>query len=182
MVDTIDKKKRSWVMSRIRSTNTKPEKIVRSMIHRMGFRFRLHRKDLPGNPDIVLPKLKTVVFVHGCFWHCHSGCKKNRLPKSNTAFWTEKFQRNVTRDKENYQKLEEQGWKYAVVWECETEKPEVLEKKLKSVLSMKTRYQRPDPQEIPQAAEEREPYHVSPPEKRGTGKKNSHSSTKTGLH
>lgn len=106
-------------MARVRSKNTKPEKCVRSALHRLGFRFRLHRRDLPGIPDIVLPKHKTVIFVHGCFWHQHEGCKKATLPKQNAATWAAKLSRNVARDAEVRQALEMLGWQVELVWECE---------------------------------------------------------------
>jgi DNA mismatch endonuclease (patch repair protein) len=99
MVDHLTRAKRSWNMSRIRSGNTKPEKVVRSLLHAMGYRFRLHRKNLPGKPDIVLPKYKTVIFVHGCFWHRHPGCKNATMPKTNTEFWEDKLSQNIDRDR-----------------------------------------------------------------------------------
>ena len=95
MVDNLTQEKRSWNMSRIKDKNTKPELVVRSILHRMGYRFRLHRKDLPGKPDIVLPKYKTVIFVHGCFWHRHKGCKYAYQPKSRVDFWQKKFKGNI---------------------------------------------------------------------------------------
>jgi DNA mismatch endonuclease (patch repair protein) len=115
-------------MSRIRSANTGPELIVRKLLHRLGFRFRLHRKDLPGKPDIVLPGQKTVIFVHGCYWHRHSGCSSgSSMPTTNTSFWKKKFRENVERDQRVGQELEELGWKVIVVWECETRKQKTLE-------------------------------------------------------
>lgn len=118
-MDNLSEGHRSWNMSRIRSANTKPELCVRSVLHRMGFRFRLHRKDLPGKPDIVLPRLKTVIFVHGCYWHRHQGCKFAYEPKSRVEFWTAKFIDNVERDKRNRDALEALGWRVLVIWECE---------------------------------------------------------------
>jgi len=112
-------------MSRIRSGDTKPELIVRSLLHRMGFRFRLRRKDLPGKPDLVLPKYKTVVFVHGCFWHRHEGCSQASVPKSNCEFWERKFRKNVERDERNRLRLGEAGWKVVVLWECEIQRDPV---------------------------------------------------------
>lgn len=106
-------------MSRIRSKDTKPELIVRSMLHRMGYRFRLHRKGLPGKPDIVLPRHKTVIFVHGCYWHRHPGCKYAYHPKSRVDFWEKKFRENVERDTKARAALEALGWRVLVVWECE---------------------------------------------------------------
>jgi len=106
-------------MSRIRSKNTKPEILVRSLLHSMGYRFRLHRKDLPGKPDIVLPKYKTAIFVHGCFWHRHVGCKGATTPKTRTEFWQKKFVGNVERDKKCQNELKELRWHILVIWECE---------------------------------------------------------------
>lgn len=108
-------------MSRIRSGNTKPEKVVRSALYAMGYRYRLNRKDLPGKPDIVLPKRKTVIFVHGCFWHCHTGCKNATMPKTNAEFWKKKLSENVERDSKKQADLERLGWNVVTVWECETE-------------------------------------------------------------
>jgi DNA mismatch endonuclease, patch repair protein len=119
-MDKLSKEKRSWNMSRIRSKDTRPEFIVRSMLHRMGYRFRIHVKGLPGCPDIVLPKYRAVIFVHGCFWHRHPGCKYAYTPKSRQAFWTKKFQKTVERHEIVTRELERQGWKTMVVWECET--------------------------------------------------------------
>jgi len=118
-VDIFTPAKRSEIMGRIRGKNTKPELEVRRKLHAMGYRFRLHRKDLPGRPDITLPKHKTVIFVHGCFWHGHEGCKANRIPKTNEAFWQAKIDRNRARDEENRAALETLGWKVVVIWECE---------------------------------------------------------------
>lgn len=119
MTDHLDKAKRSWNMSRIRGKNTKPEIAVRKMLHAAGFRFRLHVKDLPGKPDIVLPKWRTVIFVHGCFWHRHEGCKDASTPKTRTEWWLEKFEKNVANDLKKRGALEAAGWKVIVVWECE---------------------------------------------------------------
>jgi len=106
-------------MSRIRGKDTAPEVLVRSLLHRMGYRFRLHRSDLPGRPDIVLPRYRTVVFVHGCYWHRHPGCKYAYTPKSRTDFWKKKFRDNVRRDRRSRQELEVAGWTVLIVWECE---------------------------------------------------------------
>ncbi len=114
--------KRSKNMAAIKSKNTKPEITVRKLLHSMGYRFRLHRKDLPGKPDIVLPKYKIALFVHGCFWHRHEGCKYSTIPKTRTEFWIEKFRDNVERDKLNQAKLISMGWTPLIVWECETKK------------------------------------------------------------
>lgn len=134
MTDKLTPEKRSWNMSRIRSKNTRTETEVRSLVHSMGFRYRLHRKDLPGKPDIVLPKYKTVVFVHGCFWHRHKGCKITTTPKSNTEFWKEKFAYNVKRDIEHQKKLKEMGWKVLIVWQCELKNKEDLASKVRRFL------------------------------------------------
>ncbi len=123
MTDKLSKEKRSWNMSRIKSSNTKPEMVVRSLLHAMGHRYRLHRKDLPGKPDIVLPKYKTVIFINGCFWHRHSGCNNATMPKTNTEFWEKKLLENVERDIKKQADLENLGWNVIVIWECETEKP-----------------------------------------------------------
>ena len=136
MTDTISPGKRSWVMSRVASKNTSPEKRVRSMLHKKGFRFRIHSSKLPGKPDIVLPKYSLVIFVHGCFWHCHPGGPANRIPKSNVEFWTSKFKRNVLRDKENRKALRALGWRVEIIWECETKKVDVLERRINEMFSL----------------------------------------------
>ena len=110
---------RSRNMSAIKSKNTKPEIAVRKLLHSMGYRFRLHRKDLPGSPDIVLPKYKTVIFVHGCFWHRHENCKYASNPKTRKEFWESKFKANVKRDLEIQEKIKNIGWQSSVIWECE---------------------------------------------------------------
>lgn len=107
-------------MSRIRAKDTKPETLVRSLLHKLGFRFRLHRKDLPGKPDIVLPKYKTVIEVKGCYWHRHQGCKDATCPKTNTEFWEKKFAETVNRDIKNIELLKKLGWEILIIWECET--------------------------------------------------------------
>jgi len=121
-MDKLSKKRRSWNMSRIRSGDTAPERVVRSTLHRLGFRFRLHVKNLPGRPDIVLPKWRTVIFVHGCFWHRHSRCKFAYTPKSNQLFWNAKFCENKERDCRNVRQLRRDGWKVIVVWQCSVHK------------------------------------------------------------
>lgn len=117
MVDIVDHATRSRMMSGIRSRNTKPEVLVRSLLHNRGFRFRLHGASLPGTPDIVLPRYKAVIFVHGCFWHGHD-CHFFKLPKTRTEFWQNKIERNQLNDESAHEKLELSGWRVAVVWEC----------------------------------------------------------------
>lgn len=131
MADTVTKEQRSRNMSLIRSNETKPEVFVRSVLHHLGFRFRKNVKTLPGKPDIVLPKYKTVIFVHGCFWHQHEGCKRSTIPKSNIDYWIPKLKGNVKRDKEHRKHLEELGWNVAVIWECEAKTENAVAEKLK---------------------------------------------------
>lgn len=124
MADVHTTQQRSFNMSRIRGKDTKPEMVVRSLIHQMGFRFRLHRKDLPGKPDIVLPRHQKAILVHGCFWHMHR-CRYGRVvPRTNAEFWQNKRGRNVERDRTNLQKLRKAGWQVLVIWECWTRTPE----------------------------------------------------------
>ena len=134
MTDVFSKEKRSWIMSRVRGHDTKPEILVRSVVHRMGFRFRIHRRDLPGNPDIVLPRHGKVIFVHGCFWHGHKRCSRSKRPTTNEEFWNRKLDGNIERDKRFREALRRRGWKVLVVWECETRKHDVLLKKLERFL------------------------------------------------
>lgn len=134
MTDVFSKNKRSWIMSRVKAVDTKPEIIVRSAVHRMGFRFRVHRRDIPGSPDIVLPRHAKVIFVHGCFWHGHRGCSRARRPTTNRRFWNKKLNSNIERDKRLKNQLRKMGWKILVVWECETKQPERLLKKLQGFL------------------------------------------------
>lgn len=117
-MDVHNKQTRSYNMSQIKGKNTKPEELVRKFLFAQGFRYRKNDKRLPGSPDIVLPKYRTVIFVNGCFWHKHESCKYFVWPKSNPDFWREKIERNVERDKNNYSKLREMGWKVIIVWEC----------------------------------------------------------------
>lgn len=128
-MDTRSPEQRSYIMRSVRSRDTGPELIVRSLLHRMGFRFSLHRKDLPGRPDIVLPKHRAVVFVHGCFWHGH-GCAKGRLPKSRLDFWGPKIQRNRNRDAESVKMLKREGWRVLTIWQCRTKDTGRLHDKL----------------------------------------------------
>lgn len=121
MTDTISKERRSANMSKIRATGMKPEMAVRQLVHSLGYRYRLHRKDLPGKPDLVFPARKKVIFVNGCFWHQHSepSCKITNRPKSNQEYWLPKLKKNTQRDAQNHAKLHELGWDVLVIWECE---------------------------------------------------------------
>ena len=119
MVDSLTAERRSWNMSRIRGRNTGPELRLRSLLHRAGFRFRLHAKHLPGRPDVVLPKYRTAIFVHGCFWHRHSGCRNATMPSTRRESWQKKFEGNVGRDTHNQAMLEAAGWSVLIIWECE---------------------------------------------------------------
>ena len=125
MVDKFSKQKRSEIMSRIKSKNTKPEMTVRKIIYSLGYRYRLHRKDLPGKPDLAFISKKKVIFINGCFWHGHSGCKKSALPDTNYDFWNDKITNNVNRDTLNYKRLGDMGWKYLVIWQCEIKKDNI---------------------------------------------------------
>ena len=136
MTDRISKARRSRNMAAIRSRDTKPEMIVRRLVHGMGYRYRLHRKDLPGKPDLVFGPRRKVIFVHGCFWHQHEAehCLDGRKPKSNTGYWNGKLARNVARDKKNRQLLEEAGWRVLVIWECETRDIAALRRRISAFL------------------------------------------------
>lgn len=119
MTDVFTKEKRSEVMSKIKGKNTKIELVVRSWLHSQGYRYRLHDKRFPGTPDVVLPKYKTAIFIHGCFWHAHKNCKYFKLPMTRTDFWSEKLDHNVVRDQKKTEELQLLGWNVIVVWECE---------------------------------------------------------------
>jgi len=118
---------RSALMSRIRGKNTTPEIVVRRAAHRLGLRFRLHRRDLPGTPDIAIRKYRLVIFVHGCFWHRHEGCRRCTTPKTRTDFWNEKFRKNVERDQRGEDALRKGGWNVLIIWECQTKHPIALD-------------------------------------------------------
>ena len=135
MVDNLSPEMRSWNMSQIRCKDTKPEKILRSLLHNKGYRFRLHSKNLPGKPDIVLRKYKTVIFVHGCFWHRHVGCKFAYTPKTRVDFWSKKFERNIQRHNKVEQKLKDLGWKVFVIWECEIKDHDKIADRIKNIFS-----------------------------------------------
>lgn len=131
MVDIVSETQRSYNMSRIRSKNTNPEIVVRSLLHRLGYRFTVNgpkNKHLPGRPDIILPKYNTVIFVHGCFWHGHAGCKDFRLPKSRTDWWRVKIEGNMRRDEHNMEALHRLGWKVVTIWSCELSNKKKLSK------------------------------------------------------
>ena len=134
-MDRLTSEQRSWNMSRIKGKNTRPEILLRSLLHRLGFRFSLRRQELPGRPDIVLPRHGVVIFVHGCFWHRHEHCKNSVLPKTRQDFWMAKLTGNVNRDKRNVFALEQLGWKVLTVWECEVEDEPTLARKLLSSLT-----------------------------------------------
>jgi DNA mismatch endonuclease, patch repair protein len=136
MVDNRTVDSRSALMARVRQKNTSPEMIVRRLLHRMGYRFRLHQKDLPGRPDIVLPRHKKVIFVHGCFWHRHD-CKKATMPKTNQEFWKNKFQTNIDRDTKVLRSIKERGWETLIIWECEARDGDQLELRLLKFLGEK---------------------------------------------
>ena len=134
IMDHVGKARRSEIMSSIRSNDTQPEKAVRSLIHRMGYRFRLHVNTLPGKADIVLPRHRKVVFVHGCFWHAHAHCSKGRPPRSNLSFWLPKLTANRKRDRRAVSNLRRQGWDVLVVWQCQLRQPEALKAALRRFL------------------------------------------------
>jgi len=133
MVDTLSPEGRSRLMSKIKGSNTKPELVVRSLLHRLGFRFRLHRRDLPGTPDIVLPKHQAVIFVNGCFWHRHT-CKAGHVPKSRESYWAPKLDKTQSRDARNQAELVAQGWRVKVIWECEVTEIEALTQTIREFL------------------------------------------------
>jgi DNA mismatch endonuclease, patch repair protein len=118
MADTFSQQKRSWLMSRVRQKDTRPELLIRSFLRSEGFRFRLHAKNLPGTPDVVLPRLRSVLFINGCFWHQHANCSRSAIPQSNRRFWARKLLRNVERDRRARKLLRKQGWSVITLWEC----------------------------------------------------------------
>lgn len=134
-MDIVSREKRSRMMAGIKGKNTKPEMLVRKLVHGMGFRFRLHRKDLPGSPDLVFPRLRKVIFVHGCFWHRHPGCRLAYTPKSNVQFWQDKLEGNARRDAMALTALNVLGWEELVVWECEVSDLPALALTIKSFLA-----------------------------------------------
>ena len=137
MADTVAPQRRSEIMSHIRAKGMKPEMLVRRLAHSMGYRYRLHRKDLPGSPDLVFPGRRKVIFVHGCFWHQHAdpACKIARLPQSNRGYWLPKLERNAARDAEHTAKLDELGWEVLILWECEVEGYTGLRERIREFLT-----------------------------------------------
>lgn len=133
-MDRLTRELRSWNMAQIRSRNTRPERLVRSVLHRLGFRFGLNSARLPGRPDVVLTRHRVAVFVHGCFWHRHPCCRFSYMPKSNVAFWAEKFRQNVARDSRNRRALRRLGWRVFVVWECQASDRAALTERLAAAL------------------------------------------------
>lgn len=133
-MDILTSAQRSAHMARIRGRNTEPEMVVRRAAHALGLRFRLHRRDLPGSPDLVFPSRRRALFVHGCYWHRHPGCRLAYSPKSNIDFWQAKFDRNVARDAQVLTALQAAGWRADVIWECETRRPETLPDRLRALL------------------------------------------------
>lgn len=138
MTDVFSPEKRSRIMGRVKGRDTKPEILVRSSVHKMGYRFRVNVRRLPGNPDIVLQRHKKVIFVHGCFWHGHEGCPRSKRPTTNVEFWNRKLDLNIERDKRFESELISQGWKVLVIWQCETRKPDELLGKLEGFLHGKS--------------------------------------------
>ena len=135
MADNLTPQQRRRNMSRVKGRDTKPELLVRSVVHGLGYRFRLHGKGLPGRPDVVLPRHRKVIFVHGCFWHGHAGCRRAARPSTNREFWDRKIDGNVARDASNIRALRRAGWKVLVVWQCATKDRARLEKRLGKFLS-----------------------------------------------
>lgn len=160
MADKISKARRSWVMSRVSGKNTKPERLVRSLLHRLGYRFTINgpkNKRLPGRPDIVLPARGAVVFVHGCFWHRHPGCKTATTPQSNVEYWQAKFARNTQRDRENEQRLQQAGWQVITIWECQLKDLDSVAARLIAELPRSPQVQLPEEIEDTQLVAETQP-------------------------
>ena len=137
MTDIYSQEKRSQVMARVPAVGTKPELLVRQVAHGLGYRFRLHKENLPGRPDLVFPRHRKVIFVHGCFWHGHENCRKAKRPETNRMFWEKKLSRNMARDLQNTEALKENGWLVLVVWECETRNRKQLVAKIDCFLGDK---------------------------------------------
>ena len=135
-MDSLDSAKRSENMRRIKSRDTSPELAVRSMVHHLGYRFRLHRKDLPGKPDLVFAGRRKAIFVHGCFWHQHTACREGRIPRTRPEYWVPKLTRNCARDRDNRKELKRLGWRTLVVWECELNQLERVKRKVVKFLAL----------------------------------------------
>ena len=153
-MDVFSVDQRSSIMRKVCSSDTAPEKLVRRLLHACGYRFKLSNKNLPGKPDIVLPKYKTVIFVHGCFWHRHKGCRAASMPQSNIDYWRKKFSGNVRRDRRVKQELRQLGWRVCVVWECQTKFPEKLIARLKRLLNYGCHYENHTDNPVCKAAED----------------------------
>lgn len=149
-MDCLTPEQRKRNMSAIKGRDTKPEVLVRKLLHRLGYRFRIQRKDLSGKPDIVLPKHKTAIFINGCFWHRHAGCKYASTPSTNSEFWEKKFAANVKRDARNYAALREQGWNVLIIWECEVK--EILRTKIIPGLPSRISSPYPTDENLPESA------------------------------
>ena len=161
MTDTLSSEQRSQLMAKIRGKNTGPERVVRSLLHRAGYRFRIHVRALPGTPDVVLPRYRTVVFVNGCFWHRHAGCKIATTPKSHRKFWMEKFARNVANDRKHRRQLRRMGWRVVTVWSCQLKPPDRILAKIEKALDPPRRRAAnglPAPVRLPLVAESRPAY------------------------
>jgi DNA mismatch endonuclease (patch repair protein) len=133
-MDSVSPEKRSWVMAQVKGRNTRPEKVVRSLLYSMGYRFRLHRRDLPGKPDIVLPKYRAALFVHGCYWHRHDCPNGQRFPKSRLDFWRPKLEGNKKRDIQKQAFLREEGWNVLIIWECQLRDTDALRENIRAFL------------------------------------------------
>ena len=134
MVDYLNSSARSALMAKVKGKDTAPELVVRRTVHAMGYRYRLHRRDLPGSPDLVFPSRKKAIFVHGCFWHRHNGCSKTTTPKTRIRFWNSKFEANIARDRRSVAALRDLGWKTLVLWECGVYDTHRLRKQLRKFL------------------------------------------------
>lgn len=164
MADTLSPAERSRLMSKIRSKNTGPERAVRSLLHRAGHRFRIHVRSLPGTPDVVLPASRVVVFVHGCFWHRHKGCKVATSPKTHKKFWNEKFARNVANDQKHRRRLRRLGWRVVVVWACQLKNPPKILARVEAAMAPRPPKRSPSPPaSLPLVADPPAAYRVSPP-------------------
>lgn len=133
-MDHLTARKRSWNMSRIRSRDTAPEKSVRKILTKLGRRYRLYATKLPGKPDIVIKKDKVAIFINGCFWHQHKGCKRKTMPKENKGYWQPKLEKNVAKQRKDIRQLKKDGWTINVIWECETKEEKTLTKKLQKII------------------------------------------------